>query len=81
MLASRVYEHVISVVLRIYDLLMSSKIDFDGNINFRSCKCSMIVDKKWSDLLRWPKLDVDWKLLVSHVFDCSMFVSLRTCDL
>ena len=68
MLASRVYEHVISVVLRIYDLLMSSKIDFDGNINFRSCKCSMFVDKKWSDLLRWPKLDVDWKLLVSHVF-------------
>ena len=30
--------------------------------------CSMFVDKKWSDLLRWPKLDVDWKLLVFYVF-------------
>ena len=56
MLASRVYDHVISVVLRMYDLLMSSSIGFDGDVNFRSCKCSMFVDKKWSELLRCSKL-------------------------
>ena len=68
MLVSHVYKNAILVVLRFYDLLMSSKLNFDDNANFRSCICSMFVDLRWSDLLRWSKLDVDWKILVSHVF-------------
>ena len=68
MMVSHFSKNVFSVVLRFYDLLVSSTLNSDGNVNLCNCICSMIENLKRSDLSKWSKLDVDRKRLVSHIF-------------